>query len=156
VTKPSLRLLGLGGALLAIALSAGAASAQDKEKVVAERQELMKQQGREWVAIRNYLQGKGEQAAALSGAEALSKSVPKVAQYFPPGTGEGEVPVKTRGKTEIWKQHDKFLAAEKTVASQVAAVEAALKAGDKEKTEVAFKELDGCNACHREFRAPAQ
>jgi len=35
VTKPSLRLLGLGGALLAIALSAGAASAQDKEKVVA-------------------------------------------------------------------------------------------------------------------------
>jgi cytochrome c556 len=153
-----LKLLGLVAALLAIGLSAGTVSAQDKEKekVIAERQELMKQQGREWVAIRNYLQGKGEQAAAVSAIEALSKSVPKVAQYFPPGTGEGEVSVKTRAKPDIWKQHDKFLAAEKTVATQVAAVETALKSGDKEKLEAAFKELDGCNGCHKEFRAPAQ
>lgn len=154
--RRSSKLLGLGAALLAIGLSASTVSAQDKEKVIAERQELMKQQGREWVAIRNYLQGKGEQAAALSAAESLSKSVPKVAQYFPPGTGEGEVSVKTRAKPEIWKQHEKFLAAEKTVATQVAAVETTLKSGDKEKVEAAFKELDGCNGCHKEFRAPAQ
>ena len=154
--KPSLKLVAGAAVLLAVGLSAGTALAQDKDKVVDERQELMKQQGRQWVAIRNYLQGKGEQAAALSAAEALSKSLPDVAKYFPPGTGVGEVPVKTRAKPEIWQEHDKFVAADKKVVEQVAAVETALKTGDKDKVEVAFKELDGCNACHKEFRAPAQ
>ena len=154
--KPLLNLVAGAAALLAIGLSAGTALAQDKEKVVDERQEFMKQQGRQWVAIRNYLQGKGEQAAALSAAEALRKSLPDVAKYFPPGTGVGEVPVKTRAKPEIWQEHEKFAAADKKVTEQVAAVETALKTGDKDKVEVAFKDLDGCNACHKEFRAPAQ
>jgi cytochrome c556 len=33
---------------------------------------------------------------------------------------------------------------------------AAVKSGDKVKTEVAFKELDACNACHNDFRAKLQ
>lgn len=152
----SIRQLGFGVALIASGLAAGAALAQDKDKIVTERQELMKQQGREWVVIRNYLQDKADHAAAVAATEALAKSVPTVTREFPPATGIGQVSVKTRAKPEIWQDHDKFLAAEKTVAGQVTAVEAALKSGDKEKVEVAFKELDGCNGCHKEFRAPAQ
>jgi hypothetical protein len=52
----SFRLLALGGIALAIAMSASAtASAQDKDKVIAERQDFMKKQIRDWIAIRNYL-----------------------------------------------------------------------------------------------------
>jgi cytochrome c556 len=82
--------------------------------------------------------------------------VPEVVKYFPPGT-EGPAPDgKWGAKPEIWTEHDKFLAANKKVADQVAALDAALKTGDKGKVEVAFKELDTCNACHRTFRAKLQ
>src|SRR5205823_12997369 len=103
-----LRLLAFAVALTATGLTAGTAVPQDKDKIVTERQELMKQQGRQWVVVRNYLQGKADQAAALAAAEALRKSVPTVVKEFPPGTGIGEVAVKTRAKPEIWQEHDKF------------------------------------------------
>jgi cytochrome c556 len=154
--KRSTQLLGFAVVLAVSGFAADTALSQDKEKIVTERQDLMKQQGREWVVVRNYLQGKAEQAQAIAAVGALQKSLPTVVKYFPPGTGIGEVPIKTRAKPEIWQEHDKFLAADKTVAGQVAALEAALKGGDKEKIEAAFKELDGCNGCHKEFRAPAQ
>lgn len=130
------------------------AQVPDKEKVVAERQELMKHQVRNYVVIRNYTEGKATLQEATAAADDLMKTVPTVPNHFPPGTGEGEVSVKTRAKPEIWKEHDKFLAADKTVAGQVAAVDEALKSGDKAKVEVAFKTLNACNACHDTFRAP--
>jgi cytochrome c556 len=40
------------------------------------------------------------------------------------------------------------------VLAQLAAVDQALKSGDKAKVEVAFKALNNCNACHDIFRAP--
>ena len=144
-------------AVLAIAgVGAGEASAQDKDRIVTERQEAMKQQGREMVAVRNYFQDKGDQAAAIAAMDALQKSVPKVPDWFPPGTGTGEVPVKTRAKPEIWREHDKFLAADKTVIGQIATLDAAVKSGDKSKVEAAFKEVGFCSACHDAFRAKEQ
>ena len=87
----SARQLGFGVVLMVAGLASGSAwsQSQDKEKVVAERQELMKQQSREMVAVRNFFQGKGEQAAATAAIESLKKSVPTVDKYFPPGTGPG-------------------------------------------------------------------
>ena len=154
MTKPSLKLLAAAVALFTIALSAGVALAQDKEKVINERQEAMKQQGREMVAVRNYFQGKGEQAAAITAIESLKKSLPKVPDWFPPGTGIGEVTVKTRAKPEIWQQHDKFLADDKTVIGQIDTLDAAVKSGDKAKIETVFNEIKFCNTCHETFRAP--
>jgi cytochrome c556 len=82
--------------------------------------------------------------------------VPLTPDHFPPGT-EGPAPDGKYGaKPEIWTQHDKFLAAQKKVTDQVAALDAALKSGDKAKVEVAFKEIDVCNACHNDFRAKLQ
>jgi cytochrome c556 len=130
------------------------AQAIDKEKIVAERQDLMKHQSRNWVVIRNYLEGKSTPQEATAAADDLMKTVPTVANYFPPGTASGDVSAKTRAKPEIWSEHEKFLAADKTVATQVAALDEALKSGDKAKVEVAFKALNGCNACHDTFRAP--
>jgi cytochrome c556 len=129
---------------------------QDKDKVIAERQSLMKDQARDAIAVKNYLEGKGEQAAALAGVESLSKSVPTVPKYFPPGT-EGPTPDgKFATKPEVWSEHDKFLAAVKKVGDQVAALDVALRSGDKAKAEAAYKDLGFCSACHDAFRTKLQ
>jgi cytochrome c556 len=130
--------------------------AQDKDKIIAERQKLMKDQGRDWVVVRNYTEGKADQAAALSAVASLSKSIPTVPNYFPPGT-EGPAPEGKWGtKPEVWSEHDKFLAAVKKVGDQVAVLDAALRSGDKTKVDAAFKDLNICSACHDTFRAKLQ
>jgi cytochrome c556 len=68
----------------------------------------------------------------------------------------GEVSVKTKAKPEIWKEHDKFLAADKTVAGQIATLDTAVKSGDKAKVEALFKEIGFCAGCHDTFRAKEQ
>jgi len=140
----------------AVAGLGGLALAQDKEKIIAERQNLLKAQGREWLVVRNYVEGKADQAAALSAVESLTKSVPTVPNYFPPGT-EGPAPDGKWGtKPDVWSEHDKFLAAVKKVGDQVAVLDAALRGGDKDKVEAAFKDLNICIACHETFRAKLQ
>ena len=144
---------GAGFILLALA---GTASAQDKDKVIAERQDFMKKQTRDWIAIRNYLAGNADQQTASAAADSLTKSVPTTPDHFPPGTAGPAPDGKYATKPEVWSEHDKFVAAVKKVGEQVAALDAAIKSGDKPKTEAAFKDLDGCNACHNTFRAKLQ
>jgi cytochrome c556 len=152
----SFRLLALGAALAIGAATSIAALAQDKDKVIADRQDFMKKQIREWIVVRNYIQGNADQQAATAAVDNLVKTVPDVPKYFPPGT-DGPAPDGKYGtKPEVWTQHDKFLADQKKVTEQVAALSAAIKSGDKAKTEVAFKDLDACNACHDTFRAKLQ
>ncbi|MGC2521327.1 MAG: cytochrome c, partial [Stellaceae bacterium] len=110
--RPSLKLLALGAGLTLAAYSP-AALAADKEQVIKDRQTLMKDQGRQWLVIRNYIQGKADQSAAISALASLTKSIPTVPDYFPPGT-EGPNPDGKWGpKPEVWSEHDKFLAADK-------------------------------------------
>jgi len=139
-----------------IGVGATAWAQQDKEKIIAERQDAMKQQGREMIAVRNYFQDKGDQATALAALVSLKGSVPKVLEWFPAGTGLGQVSVKTRAKPEIWQDQDKFVAADKTVIGQIDTLEAAVKGGDKAKTETVYNEIKFCDACHSTFRAPEQ
>jgi cytochrome c556 len=150
----SFRMLAFGAALAIGAATSIAAVAQDK--VIADRQDFMKKQTREWIVVRNYLQGNADQQAATAAVDSLAKLVPDVPNHFPPGTAGPAPDGKYATKPEVWSQHDKFLAAEKKVTDQVAALGAAVKSGDKAKAEVAFKELDGCNACHNDFRAKLQ
>jgi cytochrome c556 len=152
----SFRLLTFGAMLAIGAAGSTAVLAADKDKVIADRQDFMKRQVREWVVVRNYVQGSADQQAATAAADNLVKLVPLVPDHFPPGT-EGPAPDGKYGtKPEVWTQHDKFLAVQQKVVDQVAALDAAVKSGDKAKVEVAFKELDVCNACHTDFRAKLQ
>jgi cytochrome c556 len=151
-----LKLLALGAALTFGTAYSTATLAADKEQVIKDRQAFMKDQGRQWLVVRNYIQGKADQAAATSAAESLTKSVPKVPDYFPPDTGGPAPGGKWGTKPEIWSEHDKFLAADKKVADQVAVLDAAVKSGDKAKAAAAFKDLDICAACHQSFRAKLQ
>jgi cytochrome c556 len=133
-----------------------AVPAADKDQVLKDRQAFMKDQGRHWLVLRNYVQGKADQAAAIAAAASLVKSVPKTPDQFPPDTGGPAPGGKWGTKPEVWSEHDKFLAADKKVADQVADLDAAVKSGDKTKTEAAFKDLNGCAACHQDFRAKLQ
>lgn len=150
------KLLVLGVVLAFGAAWSTAAPAADKEQVIKDRQGFMKDQGRQWLVIRNYVQGTADQAAAISAAESLTKSVPKVLDHFPPDTGGPAPGGKWGTKPEVWTEHDKFLAADKKVADQVAVLEAALKSGDKAQVAAAFKDLNICVACHQDFRAKLQ
>jgi len=63
-------------ALMIAVVGAGvpaAALAADKDQVIKDRQALMKDQIRQWLAVRNYIQGKADQAQAASAVDALSK-----------------------------------------------------------------------------------
>jgi cytochrome c556 len=154
--RSSLKLLALGAMLALAAADSTGARAADKEQVIKERQALMKDQGREWLAVKNYVEGKADQAAALSAVASLAKSIPTVPNYFPPGT-EGPSPDgKYAPKPEVWSERDKFLAANKKVTDQVSALDAAIRSGDKPKVEAAFKDLNVCNGCHETFRAKLQ
>ena len=155
--KPSIRHVVLAAVMTIVLAGFGeVVLAQDKDKIIAERQNLMKDQGRDSVVVRNYVEGKADQAAALSAVESLRKSIPTVPNYFPPGT-EGPSPDgKWAPKPEVWSERDKFLAAVKKVGDQVAVLDAALRGSDKAKVEAAFKDLNFCSACHETFRAKLQ
>jgi cytochrome c556 len=150
------KLLVLGTALMIGAVHSMPAPAADKDQVIKERQNFMKEQGRQWLVIRNYVQGKTDQAAAISAIDALTKSLPKVPDHFPPDTAGPAPGGKWGTKPEVWTEHDKFLAADKKVADQVAALGVAVKSGDKAAAAAAFKDLDACAACHQSFRAKLQ
>jgi len=145
-----------GVASFTLASIPGSAPAQDAAAVVKERQTAMRQQYKNLMAIRNFSDGKGEQAAAVAAADQLKQSVPKVIDLFPPGTGMAPPEGKYRPKPEVWTQGAKFLAAAKTVAEGVNALDAAVKSGDKQKIAAAFTKLDTCNACHDDFREKVQ
>ena len=154
--RSSLRLFALGAVLAIVAAGATGALAVDKDQVLKDRQAAMKDQGRQLVVVRNYLEDKADQAAALAALESLTKSVPTVANLFPPGT-EGEAPEGKWGtKPEIWSEPDKFQAAIKKVADQIAALTVDVKSGDKAKAQALFKEIGFCSGCHDTFRAKLQ
>ena len=146
----------LDAALILGAACSTAALAADKEQVIKDRQTFMKDQGRQWLVLRNYTQGKADQAAAVSAVESLTKSVPKTPDYFPPDTGGPAPGGKWGTKPEVWSEHEKFLAADRKVADQVAVLDAAVKSGDRAQATAAFKDLNACAACHQDFRAKLQ
>ena len=154
--RSSLKLLALGAMLAIAAVNSPIALAADKDQVLKDRQAAMKEQGRQMVVVRNYLEDKADQAAALAALDSLAKSVPTVPTLFPPGT-EGEAPEgKWGSKPEIWSEHDKFLAATKKVGDQIAALNVAVKSGDKAKAQATFKDIGFCSGCHDTFRAKLQ
>ncbi|HEV2334179.1 MAG TPA: cytochrome c [Stellaceae bacterium] len=151
-----LKLLAFAAVFAIGAASSMNALAAEKQQILQDRQDLMIDQGRQWLVIRNYLQDKADQAAASAAVGSLAKTVPTVPNYFPPGTEGPNPDGKYAPKPEVWSEGDKFLAADKKVVDQVAALDAAIRSGDKTKVEVAFKELAVCSACHDTFRAKLQ
>lgn len=149
--------LGIFGVAFGFALlGAGAGWAQDAGAVIKQRQDLMKQQGRDLAAVKAFLDGTGDQAAAQAGADDLLKTLPQIPTAFPQKTSSAEYPGQTRAKPDIWAQWDKFLAAQQNALTKAQALSGAVKTGDKAQIQTAFADMgqNGCNGCHDAFREP--
>lgn len=131
-----------------------AAPAQDKETVAKNREALMKGQGKDLGSIKAYIDGKGDQAQAESGAVGLTESIRKIPDAFPPGSGGPSPDGKFAAKPLIWSDWSKFLDAQKNAVSKADVLLVAVKSGDKAAIQTAFGDLgkNGCGACHETFR----
>jgi cytochrome c556 len=146
----------LFGAVLAAAAAgfAVAAVAVDTDAVVKDRQATMKQQGKDLAGIKAFLTGKGDQAAAQTGADSLTQTTRKIPSLFPPGSDKPSPDGKFQPKPAVWQDWDKFLAAQKQAVAKADALLAAVKTGDKAAIQSAFADLgkNGCGNCHTNFR----
>jgi cytochrome c556 len=142
--------------MAAVLVAAGAAEAQDAATVLKNRQEAMKAQGHDMGAIKAFLDGKGELAAAQAAGADLVRRVPQIPDLFPPKTGMVEFPDKSYARPAIWAEWDKFNAAVKLAAAKAAALDAALTGGQKPAIAAAFGDMgkNGCGGCHTPFREP--
>jgi cytochrome c556 len=148
------RMLGLV-AVMAVSVAAVAAPAPNKDAVLKERQATMKQQAKDLGGIKGYLDGKTDQAAALAGAESLTRTTRKIPSLFPPGTEAPSPDGKYGPKPAVWTEWSKFLDRQKTAQAKADALLVAVKSGEKPQIQHAFVDLgkNGCGACHTDFRA---
>ena len=139
---------------IAIACAGAAASAQDKDAIIKDRQATMKQQGKDAGTVKAYLTGKADQAAAVEAATDLTMTTKKIPDLFPPGSGAPSPDGDYQPKPTVWTDWDKFLEAQKAAAAKAEALLTAIKGGDKAAIQTAFADLgkNGCGACHTTFR----
>jgi cytochrome c556 len=144
------------GAVLTIAVvgAVGSAAAVDTDAIVKDRQATMKQQGKAMGAVKAFIDGKSDQAAAQAAAVTLTQTTQKIPDLFPPGTNKPSPGGDFAPKPAIWTDWNKFLDAQKTAAAKADALLAAVKAGDKAAIQTAFADLgkNGCGFCHTNFR----
>jgi cytochrome c556 len=152
--RSSLQLFALCAALIIGAAGSTGTLAADKDQVIKDRQALMKQQGADLGAIKNFLDDKGDLAKATEAATDLPLTMKKLPDVFPPGT-EGPNPEgKYAPKAEVWSDAKGFLAARDAAAEKADVLLVAVKGGDKVKIQEAFADLgkNGCGGCHGKFR----
>src|ERR1041384_7260094 len=95
-----LGVLGVAFGLALVGISAG--WAQDATTVIDQRQNLMKEQGRATAAIKAYVEGKGELAAAQAAGAELVRTTANIPSVFPQNTGMAQYPGKSYAKPDIW------------------------------------------------------
>jgi cytochrome c556 len=119
-----------------------------------QRQETMRAQGRDMVAIKAFIDVTGDLAAAQGGGADLVRSLPTLPSLFPPNTGMTEFPGQTFVKPEAWSQRSTFNATVEIAVAKAQALSAALGTGDRARVVAAFGDLgkNGCGACHEAFR----
>src|SRR4051794_2940197 len=101
--------LGALGAVFALGLlGAGAGWAQDAPTVINQRQDLMKAQGRDLAAVKAFVEGRGDLAAAQTAGAELTRTTANIPSVFPQNTGIDQYPGKTYAKPDIWAQWNQF------------------------------------------------
>ena len=149
--RPSISL----GALVAVTtlLVAVLTTAQPKSpvEVVAERQQLMKENGDAWKNIQDNAKT-GNWAVVASNAEIISKNAAKIPSLFP----EGSLTDKSKAKPEIWQKWPEFESTAKKMETEAARLQSTAAAGNGQGSEDIIKDFgrNACGACHTPFRVP--
>ncbi len=121
---------------------------------VEKRQALMKNNGKDAKTVAEYLKGQGSAEDVAKAAAQIASNAKEIPELFPAGTSSKDLPGKTHAKPVIWTDMAKFKADAHTLEEKAMALEAAAKAGDKQKIQVAFGDMgrQACGACHGQFR----
>ena len=148
------RLLQAVALILALVGISSTALTQDKETVIKNREALMKGQSKDLGSVKAYIDGKGDQVQAETGAANLTQSIKKIPDAFPPGSDATSTDGKFATKPVIWSDWNKFLETQKIAAGKAEVLLVAIKSGDKATIQTAFGDLgkNGCGACHETFR----
>lgn len=123
-------------------------SAAQFDKVIEERQQLMKTIGGTSKAMRSA----ADAAAVAASADKLAELFARInADTFPKGSSDG-----SRSKPEIWEQWDKFADAAKSAAELAKSLAAKARAGEDTAALVKGFGRNACGSCHRPFRKPKE
>lgn len=130
--------------------------AAEPAKAVADRQNLMKDNGKQWGTINDFIEKDvGTTADVEAAALALQANALKInEELFPAGTSTDDMPGKSYAKPAIWAEWDKFeQAADKLEAQAVQLAEVA-PAGDKAAIKAHFDALgnEACGGCHKVYQ----
>jgi cytochrome c556 len=119
---------------------------------IAERQQLMKDQGAAVKSMQDKVKA-GQHQAIGPDAQKLVETAKRIPSLFPQGSLD---PKTSRAKPEIWQKWPEFQANAKTLEAKATALAAMSKMGTAEATSAAIADLGKttCGACHNSFRGP--
>jgi cytochrome c556 len=119
---------------------------------IAERQQLMKNQGATVKAIQDKMKA-GQHQAIAPDLEKLVKTAGQIPALFPKDSLD---PKTSRAKPEIWQKWSEFEGNAKTLASKATQVAAVSQTGTAQATGAAVGDMikTTCVKCHDSFRGP--
>jgi len=143
-----------GSSALALAAGIPASGAEDMQKIIDYRQNVMKANGAQSADIAMIIKGEVPFGAknVVAHAEVLHELSMLVLDAFPKGSGPAAG--KTRAKDEIWTRWDEFAKDAKAFETESAKLVAVAKGGDMKAIadQVAALGKEACGACHKDFR----
>lgn len=128
--------------------------AEDGLAAAKHRQAVMDRLGDDIKAIKLYLGGQAERAAAVTAARDLEATALLVPGLFPKGSDSNSLPGKSAAKPEIWDNPEDFQQLEHALAVGSSDLRKMVDAGDTGKIQDSMRSLakNGCGACHENYR----
>jgi cytochrome c556 len=135
-------------------LTAACASMEAKkspDELVAERQQMMKQNGEAWKNVQDGAKANNWTLVATN-ADILSKNAARIPSLFPQGATND----KSKAKPEIWQKWADFEASAKRMETEGAKLRDTAQAGNAQGANDIIKDFgrNACGACHTPFRVP--
>ncbi len=157
MSKPYLiaaAIFALAAGSLAQAQSAGPAATLKPEEVIKARQAAYMLSAGDFGGMKSAADH-GEDITHLTfNAGGLVRWANVIPTMFPAGTGQGETPVPTKARPEIWSDRAGFEAAAANYAAEAVKLRDAAKSGNKEAFNAQWEVVRGaCAACHDKYRA---
>lgn len=130
--------------------------AMDPAKAVADRQALMKDNGKQWGTINDFIEKDvGTAADVETAAKMLQANAGKINQdLFPAGTSADDMPGKSYAKAAIWTEWANFEKAAYNLEEHAEQLAEVAKGGDKAAIKASFEALgsEGCGGCHKPYK----
>jgi len=148
------QLHGMAALALGALVLGGTAFAASAGDTIQARQANFKQMGKGMKAVMTELKADSPNVDAIrAGVAQINGAAPKVAGFFPKGTGP-EAGVKTEALPVIWQKGDEFKADAGKLVDAAKALQAAAATGDLAKIKPAAGALGGtCKGCHDTFKS---